>query len=123
VTFEIGGVDIPDGVYSATLEGTEIQKDGGFDGKGYRKWHFLIDVNGELTPWTALTSFHTGPRSNTRKWLEALLRRPLVIGEKIDDPVGQKVTVVIGRNDNGYAKINELQPLGEPQQILPGVPR
>ena len=124
MTFEIGGDDIPDGQYSGTLTGTEVVPEGGFDGKGFRKWHFLLDVAGEMTPFTAVTSFATGPRSNSRKWLEALLRRPLVVGEKLDDPVGQKVTVTIVRNEKGYGKIGELQPVAaEPDFGIPGVPR
>ena len=72
-----GNEDIPDGLYTATLEKVESTDEGGFDGKGYRKWYFLVDVAGVLTPFTGLSSFSTGPDSKSREWLEALMRREL----------------------------------------------
>ena len=124
MTFTITGKeDIPDGLYTATLEKVESTDEGGFDGKGYRKWFFLVDVAGVLTPFTGLSSFNTGPGSKSREWLEALMRRELRIGEQIDTPVGQKVTIEIGRNNKGYGKIMALHPVQTPEQVIPGVPR
>lgn len=115
--------DVPDGIYSAAFEKVEAVEEGGFDGNGFRKWHFLVDVNGVLMPLTGVTSFSTGPKSKAYEWLTAILGRGLQAGEAIDDPVGKRVTIRVGRNPKGYAKIIALEPLNEPESIIPGVPR
>lgn len=117
------GINIPDGQYLATLESVEVTNEGGFDGKGFRTWNWLVDVGGELTPLSAVTSHNTGPKSKAYKWLSALLRRPLLAGEQLDDPIGARVTITIGRNEKGYASITGMAPFNAAETVMDGVPR
>lgn len=115
------------GTYPATLEAVNIVNLVGFSGVAtdFHEWHFLANVNGELTPISGLTSMFTGPASKTNKWLAALLRRELKAGEQLDDPIGQQCLVVVGINKKGYSNVTDVLPA--PQQemsdLIPGVPR
>lgn len=120
------GINIPDGQYLATLESVEVENTGGFDGTGFRTWNWLVDVNGEMTPLSAVTSHNTGPKSKAYAWLTALLRRPLLAGEQLDDPVGQRVMITIGRNAKGYASITGVAAFGDEGNAIAenlGIPR
>lgn len=114
-------VDIPEGSYTATLERVE-EAEGNF-GK-YRKWHFLIDVNGKLESLSSLTSANTGPKSKSYIWLTALMGGVAPqAGQTIEDPTGSRVIVRIAKNDKGFSNVVELLPFVEPAQVVPGLPR
>ena len=121
--FEItaGANDIKPGRYKAVLEKVEIKTSGEFG--EFRKWSFLADVDGALVPISGVTSMANSPQSKGYAWLKALLRRDLKAGEKIDSPVGQNVTLVIELNKKNYPAIKDLEPLEQPEQVEPGIPR
>ena len=122
--FEItGGVEIPDGNYPATLAGV-TEEQGQFG--SFRKWEWLVDVNGEVLPLSSVTSMNTGPQSKAYGYLTALLGRAPKTGEKIEDPTGSRVVLTIGQKDKDGQKWPTVLAVGhyqEPQQTLPGVPR
>lgn len=122
--FDVSGVKIRPGIYEGTLESVKVEpsKDPRFP-NDFRKWVFLLKVDGELTPLSATSSLNTGPRSKSYEWLSALLRRPLKAGEHIDDPVGQRVMITVADNEKGYSTIMALSAIAEPEQVVPGVPR
>jgi hypothetical protein len=116
---------IPAGTYTGMLEAvseTTISSEFGKDQEMFR-WDFQVNVNGALQPINALSTKRIGPGSKTRKWLEALLRRPLLVGETIDDPVGANALIVIGPNKKGYSSILDVLPAPQHEEVLPGVPR
>lgn len=122
--FEIAGAKIPAGVYTGVLEKVEVLPSINPQYPGeFRKWHFLVDVNGSLQPITATSSLNTGPQSKSYTWLSALLRRDLKAGESIPDPVGQRALITVADNKKGYSTIMSLAPIAEPEQVVPGVPR
>ena len=120
--FEItaGADSVKPGRYRAALTKVEIGQSTFGD---FRSWHFLVDVEGVATEVTGVTSLNTGPQSKAYAWLKALLRRDLKAGEKLEDPVGQNVTVVVELNKKGFATITDLEPLAEPAQVEAGIPR
>jgi hypothetical protein len=115
-----GSTEIPEGTYLGTLEKVEVGNSSFGD---YRKWSFLIDVNGTLTPITAVTSMNTGPQAKAYRWLSAILRKPLKAGETLDDPVGQKAMITVGENAKGFPTIIAVEPYEDPTQVIPGIPR
>lgn len=122
--FEIAGAKIAPGTYVGVLERVEKLPSVNPQYPGeFRKWHFLVDVNGSLQTITATTSLNTGPQSKAYAWLSALLRRELRAGESIPDPVGQRASIVIADNKKGYSSIQNLLPLNEPEQVVAGIPR
>jgi len=123
-TIGSGQNPIPPGTYSGTLESVEVDSiSSSFGTKDMRRWHFLIDVNGVLLPVSALSSLNTAPGSKSYQWLKAILRRELLSGEAIEDPVGQRMLVVVENNAKGYAKVVNVLPFTEPEQLMAGVPR
>ena len=117
--------DIPAGTYSGMLEGvseTTISSEFGKDQVMWR-WDFQLNVNGALKPINALSTQRTTAGSKTRRWLEALLRRPLQVGETIEDPVGANALIVVGPNKKGYSTILDVLPAPQHDEVLPGVPR
>ena len=117
--------DIPAGTYTGMLQAiTEelISSDFGKDQPMW-KWEFQVNVNGDLKPINALSTQRTSPASKTRRWLEALLRRPLQVGETIEDPVGANALIVVGPNKKGYSTILDVLPAPQHDEVLPGVPR
>lgn len=108
------------GTYIATLE--KVTEEAGKFGT-MRKWHWLLDIDGVLTPFVQFTTANTSPGSDSYKQLVALLGRELQTGEKIDDPTGQRATIVIEPNAKGYPKVTSVAAFVEPQQTLPGTPR
>lgn len=124
--FEVGSKEgaIPAGKYVATLENVELTViTSQYGTRETRKWHFLLNVEGELVPLSALSSMNTAAGSKTYTFLEALLRRPLRAGEKLDDPIGQRVYVNVVPNQKGYSTVASLEPYSEPEQVVAGVPR
>lgn len=124
--FEItggGAPDIADGTYPAVLESVE-ELEGGQYGR-YRKWHWLVENNGQITPLSTMTSANTGPNTVSFKYLTALLGTAPKVGERIEDPTGTRVLLTLQKNEKGWPKIVDdgVQPYTEPQQVLPGVPR
>jgi len=120
-----GASDIPSGTYTGMLEAvgeTTISSEFGQDQPMFR-WDFQVNVNGELKPINALNTKRIGPGSKTRKWLEAFLRRPLIVGETIDDPVGANALIVIGPNKKGYSSVLDVLPAPQHDEVMPGVPR
>ena len=117
--------DIPAGTYTGMLEAvteTVISSEFGKDQPMWR-WDFQVNVNGTLKPINALSTQRTSPGSKTRKWLEALLRRELRVGETIEDPVGANALIVVGPNKKGYSTITDVLPAPQHEEVLPGVPR
>lgn len=121
--FEVtaSGPDIPDGTYKAQL----IRVESGIKSQygNVRKWFFLVDVNGRGEELSALTSEDTSSQSKAGKWLAALLGRPLVVGETVEDPTGKTVLVDIVRNKKDFPSIGEMRPFSEPTQVEAGIPR
>lgn len=125
LTFNIPDtVDIPDGVYTAMLQGVENDK-GAFG--DFRRWQWLIDVPGEkgteIVPLTQLTSANTGPQSKSYKQLTALLGAAPKAGENIEPPTGKRVTVTINHNEKGFPTVAEVGAYVDPQQTIEGLPR
>lgn len=115
-----GGEQVAPGTYTAILE--RIEEGTGTFG-AQRKWHWLLDVNGEFASISSLTSMNTGPQSKAFAYLTALLGAPPKAGETIEEPVGKRLTVTVDHNEKGFARIAAVAPFVEPQQTLPGVPR
>ena len=130
--FTVGSVSdhIEPGTYPGMLEAVTIKNIVGFTGEAadFREWHFLVTINGEGKPLSALSSMNMGPQSKSYKWLSALLRRPLQAGEQIEDPIGANALLVVGDNKKGYSTILDVLPAAAPpeQTTLPdgsSVPR
>lgn len=117
--FTIGST-IPDGTYRGTLE--SVDEEAGNFGP-MRKWHWLLDVGGTLTPYTQFTPATTGTGTISYKQLSVLLGRAPQSGEVIADPTGVTVLVTIKSNDKGVPKVEGLAPYVEPQTTIDGVPR
>lgn len=111
---------IADGTYRGTLE--SVSEEQGQFGK-MRKWHWLLDVGGVLTPYTQFTPATTGPGTVSYKQLTVLLGRAPQTGERIEDPTGVQVLVTIRANDKGTPKVDSLAPYVAPQTTLDDVPR
>lgn len=125
MTFEIPlTVDVPDGNYTATLEG--VTEDTGNFGT-FRKWTWLvectIDGQAQIVPLTQLTSANTGPQSKSYQQLTALLGEAPKAGQKIESPNGRRAVVTVTHNEKGFPKVESIGPYIEPQQTLPGIPR
>jgi hypothetical protein len=114
---------IAPGTYRASLEKVELSRTEKYGGSDFRKWHFLVDVDGKLVPISATTSVNTSTRTTSFKWLQAILGREIKAGETIDDPVGSQCLVVIVTKDNGFSKITDVLPLQGVQEVVPGLPR
>lgn len=123
-TISAGKAQVPPGKYLAVLETVdELPSDNPAYPGTFRKWSFLANVGEELIPISATSSVNNGPQTKSYRWLKALLRRDLVSGETIPDPIGQQVMVVIGVNKAGYSTVLELEPLEQPATISDGIPR
>jgi len=119
--FEItAGQVIDPGTYKAQL--TRVEENQGQYGM-YRKWHFLVDVNGTGEELSVITSGNTGPQSKSFAWLTALLGRVPQAGERIEDPTGKTVLVSVVTNKKGFSTIDSLMPIVEPVQQEAGIPR
>jgi hypothetical protein len=120
--FKITGAaaNIPDGTYKATLEAV----DEGESSYGvYRKWHWLVDVNGTLEPLSVITSSNTGPQSKSYQWLKALLGRELKAGEEVEDPIGKMAVLQIAKNAKGFPTVLSVLPDVQPATVEAGIPR
>lgn len=111
---------IEPGTYKAQLE--KVETDEGNFGK-YRKWFWIVEVDGKLESLSVLTSAHTGPNSKSYAWLTALLGRAPQAGETIEDPTGKTVLLAISKNDKGFNKVDAVMPIVEPTEVSPGIPR
>lgn len=108
------------GTFPALLE--KVEEDSGQFGK-MRKWHWLVDVEGEVKPFIQYTSANTGSRTISYQQLTALLGRSPQAGERIEDPTGSRCLLTFELNEKGYSKVIAAAPYTEPQQVLEGVPR
>ncbi len=107
------------GTYPGLLQAVTIKNIVGFSGiaEDVREWQFQVSVNGDLKPLSAISSMNMGPQSKSYKWLTALLRRPLLAGEQLDDPIGANALLVVGDNKKGYSTILDVLPAPQtPQQ-------
>ena len=122
--FDIPADDIAPGIYKGVLEKVEVlpSTDERYPGD-FRKWHFLLDVEGTLTPITATSSLNNGPKTKTYRWLKALIRTDIKAGATVPSPVGQSAQIKVTRKPNGYAGVEDVLPLAEPEQVVAGVPR
>jgi hypothetical protein len=121
VPFTIGGgVDIPDGTYTASLE--KVEEGESQFGK-YRKWHWLLEANGELQTISSVTSTNTGPQSKSYQWLTALIGRTPKAGETLEDPIGKRAILQLVKNEKGFPTVVSVAPFVEPQQVEAGIPR
>lgn len=114
------------GTYPAILQAVEVATiTSSFGVKDMYRWQFQVAVADDLKPMDALSSMNMGPQAKAHKWLTALLRRPLVAGEQIADPIGANALVVIGDNAKGYSTITDVLPAPQTamSELLPGVPR
>jgi len=109
------------GTYKGILEKVSIAYTA--DGKEYRMWDFMLDVNGVLTPLSDTSSMNNGPKGKTYQWLTALTGRAPKVGETIEDPIGKQVLVTVGRKESGWPKIDMLTAYVEPAQTEAGIPR
>lgn len=111
---------MPRGTYPGALTavGTkEIEvKNSQFGKNGLRsffEWTFALDgtedENGELFTVTGLTSDATGPKSNTFKYVSALLGN-VEIGTELDpeDLIGKRALISVGLNEAGYNIIEDV---------------
>lgn len=120
--FEIsGGTSITPGTYKGQLMRVESGVPTSFGNA--RKWYWLVDVNGQGQELSVLTSENTGPQSKAYRWLTALLGREPQAGERIEDPTGKTVMLTVGTNAKGFATIEGVTAIVEPQQIEAGIPR
>ena len=115
-------VPVASGIYTATLLSVE-EREGGFQGKAFRIWHFAADVNGELLTVDGVTgAANTNhPKNRSYQWLTAILGQPPQLGVDIN-PIGSKCLVVVGQKD-GYPRVEDVKPYSDPQRVLEGVPR
>ena len=121
--FEIssgGAPDIDDGTYPAVLEA--VTEDEGQYGR-FRQWVWLVEHDGKVTSLGTRTSANTGPGSVSFKYLTALLGKEPQVGERYEDPIGNRVLLTLQKNEKGWPKIKEAAAYSEPQQVMPGVPR
>lgn len=83
------------GAYEAVLERIELRESP--DGREYLRWWFEVRSRSGTARLTATSSTSLGPRAKARRWLEALLGRPLQPGEEVDLAAleGTPCTVVV----------------------------
>lgn len=115
-------IPVPSGTYTASLTAVE-ERPGGFQGKGFRVWKFVADVNGEALPVDGVTGIANSdhPKNRSYQWLTAILGAPPQLGVPID-PIGKRCLVTVGQKD-GYPRVTDVLPYDEPQQVVAGVPR
>jgi hypothetical protein len=113
---------VPSGVYRARFEGTEERES---ERGHYVRWAWRM-VEGEFADRMVFgnTSQHFGPQAKARKWLEAMLNRPIEPGEEVDpdDLAGKAYTIRVentapdarGRVYDNVADV--LGPAGEPDE-------
>src|SRR5262245_35676166 len=111
---------IADGTYRATLQ--SVTEEPGQFGT-MRKWHWLLDVEGKLVPYTQFTPATTGPGTTSYKQLTVLLGRAPQSGETIEDPTGVTVLLTVKANEKGTPKVDNLAPYVAPQTTVDNVPR
>jgi hypothetical protein len=75
-----GEAPLPAGIYAAVLESIDERE--GTNGP-YLMWKFTIDHDGRTVMVSAPTSMNCGPKANARQYAEALLGRPMTIGEEL----------------------------------------
>lgn len=110
-----GSIDAEDGVYPATWLSIEIVEnpESQFDQKEYLRWKFHVYHNEEGSELTANSSMAFGPKAKGRKWMEAILRRPIETGEEIDpeEHAPKDCQVVIKKDpESGFVRINDVLP-------------
>lgn len=106
------------GIYRAKLVSIEAGTRNNFDTgepEACREWTFkLLEEGFEGGEVQARTSMAFGPRSNARKWIEALLGgRKLQAGDKTtsDELAGREVDIVLETTESGYSKVAEVHPV------------
>lgn len=112
---------IEPGSYPALLERITEEPGGKFGIK--RTWYWQVETPDGVRPHQEMTTANNGIGTKSGKRLAALLGRPLVAGETVDDPTGRRAVLVLVRNEKGFIDVSDVLPYVEPQQTLPGVPR
>lgn len=116
------------GVYKGTLTRVEENTSGGFQGQGYRKWYFAVEVPAagdkpaSIEEVSKLTSRNLGAGSKAFELLSGILGEAPKAGQ-MEEPIGRQVLLDIGRNSKGFADVQGVRPFVDPQQTLDGVPR
>lgn len=108
------GIDIPDGVYPATLLGVAERenRDSKFDQKSYLQWKFCVyEDDGLDHEMTANSSLAFGQKAKARKWIETIVGRRLTDGEEVDldeiCPIDCQVAIKKDL-DSGFCRIEDV---------------
>jgi hypothetical protein len=126
LTASTGGIKIDDGVYDATLLDIEVrQATANSPNKDpFLMWTFHVYDTEEGQEMKQSTSSAFTPKTNARKWAEALIGRKYEVGEECDtDTLCPKDCQVLVSNDNdkGFAKI--INVLAAKKRFGPKKPR
>ena len=111
-TIESGVPDIEEGTYDATLKAiTEKEVDSPEGVREFLAWDFDVVIEGETVEVGGASSKTFSPKSKSFEWMTNILNRTLKVGESIDvedDLVGKPCRVLIGKNSQGYPKVEKV---------------
>ena len=112
LTATTGSVDIPDGIYPATiLSLVETPATANSpDQNPFFKWTLHVWNTDEGTEMTATSSMRFSPKSKTRIWVESVLDRRFETGEHFEYEkfCPKDCHVTVRKNDNGFCRIEAI---------------
>jgi hypothetical protein len=118
ITATSGSVDIPDGVYPATLLSlTPTPATANSPNTDpFFKWTLHVYNDTEGVEMTATSSMRFSPKSKARVWVESVLDRRFETGEDFDYEAfcPRDCQVVVKKNENGFCRIEAI--MGVPKR-------
>src|SRR5262245_25407025 len=112
LTSTSGSVDIPDGIYPATiLSLVETPATANSpDQNPFFKWTLHVWNTDEGTEMTATSSMRFSPNSKTRKWVESVLDRRFETGQTFEYEkfCPKDCQVTVRKNESGFCRIEAI---------------
>jgi len=123
LTATAGGVDIPDGVYPATILGITLTPatTNSPNQDPFLKWTIHVYSSSEGVEMVGTSSTRFSAKAKTRQWVESILDRRFEVGEEFDyETFGpMDCQVVVKKDENGFCRIENV--MGIPKRPAPRV--
>jgi hypothetical protein len=121
-----GSVDIPDGVYPATiLSLVETPATANSPNQDpFFKWTLHVWNTNEGVEMTATSSMRFSPKSKARVWVESVLDRRFDTGEPFDYEAfcPKDCQVVVKKNDSGFCRVESIMGVPKRPAVYPPRP-
>jgi len=118
LTATAGGVDIPDGVYPATILGITLTPAtaNSPNQDPFLKWTIHVYNTAEGVEMVATSSTRFSAKAKTRLWVESVLDRRFEVGEQFDYETFGPIDcqVVIKKDENGFCRVESV--MGVPKR-------